>query len=200
MSEIKTIIPFSGGIDSTAVLYSMLKENPNEQFLIVHVLLINGESFNRYKLEHESVKNILKRLKELGFNNFEYKEASMDYLSAGEIPPVWDIEALNLIMAIYVRDTSVNRFIKATNFDDFQQDDFLDRIENSETIFFAASQKKRHEFQFEYPQRNKTKQQVIASLPKELLVLTWSCRRPMKVDGELVVCGSCEACEMMASE
>jgi 7-cyano-7-deazaguanine synthase in queuosine biosynthesis len=39
-----------------------------------------------------------------------------------------------------------------------------------------------------------TKRELAASLPPELVELTWSCRRPVRRGGDWVPCGACKAC------
>lgn len=192
----KTIIPISGGVDSTAAAYHYLKSHPNETVLLLHVHLKNGETAIRSQLERQSVLKVVEYFKSNSLNNFEFKEAGIDYTSGGEIPPVWDIETINFFVGVYVRDTSIVQMVKGTNFDDFQQEDFMDRIESSEEVFYAISRMKKGEFKFLFPQKEMTKQEVHQSIPEELLELTWSCRRPQSNNGHYVPCGVCDTCRM----
>jgi 7-cyano-7-deazaguanine synthase in queuosine biosynthesis len=39
-----------------------------------------------------------------------------------------------------------------------------------------------------------TKRELAATLPRELLEMTWSCRRPVRAAEGFRPCGSCKAC------
>ena len=189
-SKYNAIIPLSGGIDSCAVAYYWLKDHPNERALLLHIHLVNGESKDRCKLEHKACKEIISYYNQEGLNNFDYKEARLDYQSAGEIPPVWDIEAVNFLVGTYMRGNKIATYIKATNKDDFAQEDFQDRLDNSMRILENVVYPDLENIKVLYPQNEMTKQEIMASLPNTLVQRCWYCRTPKAG----LPCGVCDAC------
>lgn len=186
----KAIIPISGGIDSVALVYNTLKSNPDNQYLLLHIYLKNGESQDRCELELTATRNAIDYFQHNNLSNFDYKEAVLDYESAGEIPPVWDIEAVNFLVGTYMRGVKINIYIKATNKEDFAQENFTERLDNSMRILENTVFPDIESIQVLYPQKEMTKSEVMNSMPSELLQLCWYCRTPINSKP----CGKCDTC------
>ena len=128
-TKFRAIIPFSGGIDSTAALYLTLKDNPNDNYCVFRVDLINGTSGSRIIQERQAVEQILAKLEEMGIKNFSYRQLSFDYSSLGP-PPVWDSEIINFVSNIIIQDhPEINEFIEGAIADDYEQEGFKEEIE-----------------------------------------------------------------------
>ena len=48
-----------------------------------------------------------------------------------------------------------------------------------------------------FPVVHMTKQECYDSLPPELRLLAWSCRRPVYTHDEIMECGKCKTCRAM---
>lgn len=120
----KGIIPFSGGIDSTAALYLTLTQNPNKQYLVFKVLLVNGENGRRTVKEEQAVLAILDALRNRGIQNFTYRRLSYEYSQLGP-PHIWDSEAVNFAAATCIRAyPSIDEIVEGAIADDYLQDGF----------------------------------------------------------------------------
>jgi 7-cyano-7-deazaguanine synthase in queuosine biosynthesis len=193
------LIPFSGGIDSTAVLYSTLTKYPNDKFLVFKINLINGSSASRTIQEIAAADKILHNLRARGINNFEFKSLEFNYASLGP-PPVWDSEVVNYGAAICIKAyPSIYEFYEGAIADDFLQEGFFERLDLIEKIFYAISQRSKEEIKIVFPLKEKLKYEVMKLLPPEILQLTWSCRNPqgMQADYSMVRCHKCQPCTII---
>ena len=86
----RTLLNFSGGIDSAYCLYRYLKDDPRETLLVHHLNLINKEG--RAPHEKQAVKSILDWCVKNGIANFKYIESAFDYGTLGYL--VKDIEII----------------------------------------------------------------------------------------------------------
>ena len=197
-TKFKGIIPFSGGIDSSASLYKTLKDNPNDNYLVYFVKLINGNSGNRILQEERAMHQILDKLGELGMNNFVLKKTEFDYSSLGP-PPVWDSEIINFVAAVIVQDKpEISEFIEGAIWNDFQQEGFDDRIKKIADIFYTASGRTEENFKMVFPIRDMKKYEVMTFIPREVLELTWSCRYPeIGPPYTFVRCHKCPQCTLL---
>ncbi len=191
----KGIIPFSGGIDSTAALYLTLTQNPNKQYLVFKVLLINGENGSRTVKEEQAVLAILDALRNKGIQNFTYRRLSYDYSQLGP-PPIWDSEAVNFAAATCIRAyPSIEEMVEGAIADDYLQDGFDDRMAQIEKILYLVSDRKKSELNITFPLKYKMKYEVMKLIPPSILSLTWSCRYPEGADNwQLKRCHKCATC------
>lgn len=198
MKTIKTIIPFSGGVDSTAALYLTLTQRPDEHFLVFKVNLINGASASRTVMEERAVNDILDALRRMGINNFTYRRLSYDYSQLG-FPPIWDSEAVNFAAATCIRAyPEINEFVEGAILEDFEQEGFQARLDQIEKILYLVAERDASNLQISFPLRNMRKYDVMRALPLAILRLTWSCRFP--VEGpiwDLKRCRKCHTCQLV---
>lgn len=190
------IIPFSGGIDSTAALYTTLTEYPNETWLVFKVNLINGSAASRTIQEELAVNAILDELRAMGIQNFRYKRLAFDYAQLGS-PPVWDSEVVNFAAATCIRaNPSIGELIEGAIADDYLQAGFDERLAKIEKILYLVSEKSRSELQIKFPLQHKNKYEVMRLLPMAILNLTWSCRYPEgDANWQLQRCHKCATCQ-----
>jgi len=197
-TKYRGIIPFSGGIDSTAALYLTLTQYPDDQWLVFRVNLLNGSAANRMVKEEQAVIAILDSLRSKGINNFTYRRLSFDYAQLGP-PPVWDSEVVNFAAATCIRaHPEITEFIEGAIADDYEQERFDDRIAQISKILYLVSEKTAESLQIKFPLKDKYKDDVMRLLPKEILRLTWSCRYPE--GGEqwtLKRCHKCHTCQII---
>lgn len=197
-TQFKGIIPFSGGIDSTAGLYHTLTEKPKENYLVFHIDLINGTSGNRYILEKKAVSNIITVLQKKEISNFAFKQLSFDY-SVFDIPLVWDSEVINFVAAMQVRaHPEMDVFIEGAIKDDYEVDGFKERLEKIEKIFYLVSERTKDNFEILFPIKHLSKYEVMKSIPKDILGLTWSCRYPeIGTPYTFMRCHKCPPCKIL---
>ncbi len=189
------IIPFSGGIDSTAGLYLTLTQNPDKYYVVFKLVMLNGENASRTVKEEQAVNNILDALRAKGINNFTYRRLSYDYSQLGP-PPIWDSEAVNFVAATVVRAyPEITEFIEGAIYEDFLQEGFQDRLDQIEKILYLVSEKSKDTLEIKFPLKDMTKYDVMRAIPKEILAMTWSCRYPEgAANWELQRCHKCHAC------
>ncbi len=191
----RAIIPFSGGIDSTAGLYHTLTTYPNDHFLVFKVVLINGECGSRSVKEEQAVNAILERLRALGIQNFTYRRLSFDYSQLGP-PPIWDSEAVNFAAATCLRaHPEIYELVEGAIYDDYLQQGFQERLTQIEKILYLVSERSKENLTIVFPLRDWDKYRVMQSLPPDILNLTWSCRYPEgAAQWELKRCHKCSTC------
>ncbi|MGH1337996.1 MAG: 7-cyano-7-deazaguanine synthase [Aureispira sp.] len=194
-SNYRGLIPFSGGIDSTAGLYHTLTHYPNDHFLVFKVILINGECGSRTVKEEQAVNAILDALRARGIHNFTYRRLSFDYSQLGP-PPIWDSEAVNFAAATCLRaHPEIYEMVEGAIYDDYLQEGFQERLEQIEKILYLVGERTRENFRILFPLKDWNKYQVMKSVPSEILNLTWSCRYPEgAAQWALKRCHKCSTC------
>ena len=191
----KGIIPFSGGIDSTAVAYKILKENPDDNFVLFKVNLINGTSGSRTILEEKAVDDLLILFDQDNIRNFAYRKIIFDYASLGP-PPVWDSEIISFITSIIIQDKpEISTVYRGVIKDDYLQADFHDRLSKVADILYASSGRNSNDLAIKFPLKDMDKYQVMKFLPGRMLEKTWSCRYPeIGPPYTFVRCHKCPQC------
>jgi 7-cyano-7-deazaguanine synthase in queuosine biosynthesis len=194
----RALIPFSGGIDSTAALYLTLTQHPDENFLVFKVNLFNGHSGSRTIMEERAVNAILDELRKMGINNFTYRRLSFDYAQLGT-PPIWDSEAVNFAAATCIRAfPEIYEFIEGAIADDFLQVGFDERINQIEKILYLVSERTKENLEIVFPLKDMFKYDVMKAIPQNILPLTWSCRFPVEAEAwDLQRCKKCHTCKVI---
>lgn len=194
----KALIPFSGGIDSTAGLYLTLTRYPNDNFLVFKVNLINGSSASRTVMEERAVNDILDELRKMGINNFTYRRLSYDYSQLG-FPPIWDSEAVNFAAATCIRAyPEILEFVEGAIGDDYLQEGFQERLDQIEKILYLVSERNKENLKIVFPLKDMMKYEVMKAIPLHILKLTWSCRFPVEGPSwDLKRCHQCHTCKII---
>lgn len=175
------LIMFSGGLDSTGVLYKLI--NSKEELLVHHLYLSNKE--NRAEAEAVAVKKIVDYMKKI--RQFSYTESFHEYPSFnGNF--MWDSDIYNFVAgticlsAKTIKEVAIGRTKSDIG--------FATRAERGTKILniLSPSVKKT------YPVGEMTKKEIYDMLPEELRKMTWSCRTPIYKDDDIKMCGSCRTC------
>jgi 7-cyano-7-deazaguanine synthase in queuosine biosynthesis len=182
-----TLLHFSGGIDSTFVLWKYLKDNPDKILLIHHNHLENHTQRHHY--EKKAVNSILMWLKKAGYTNFKYVETS--YKQPNNFNIIYDIFLYNsyLTPVLFKTFKSLKYVLRGTIRDDLTGSHRI-REQNSEKAcalilgYEPIWIKQNHIY---------TKKEEIEQMPKELFNLTWWCRTPKNG----VVCHKCHTCQIV---
>jgi 7-cyano-7-deazaguanine synthase in queuosine biosynthesis len=180
---------FSGGLDSTAMLVKLLNETADE-LRVHHIRMVNRE--RRDVAEQRAVEAIVAYCRR-HYRPFRYSESGLDFGELEAIPI--DYLSIAFVACQVAIDTpGCNRVAVAALGADT---DIVNRSARQQRVFEAMYEcyraRKLGEARVEwvFPVVESSKADLAASLPPELLDLTWSCRRP--VEG-LRPCLRCKAC------
>ena len=187
-----TLVMFSGGLDSTAMLVKLLEETPDE-LRVHHVRMANRES--RADAEQAAVEGIVAWCRER-YRPFRYSESALDFTALEAIPI--DYLCIAFVACQVAIDTPrCNRVAVAALARDT---DIENRSARQRRVFealydcYRARKLGEPQVEWLYPVYHETKQALAARLPRELVQLTWSCRRPLPTAAGFRPCGTCKAC------
>jgi 7-cyano-7-deazaguanine synthase in queuosine biosynthesis len=187
---------FSGGLDSTAMLVKLLEEGA-EDLRVHHIRMANREG--REGAEQHAVEAIVAWCRE-HYRTFRYSESGLDFRALQAIPI--DYLSIAFVACQVAIDTPrCNRIAVASLARDT---DIENRSARQRRVFdtlyecYRARKLGEPEVQWIYPVYHATKAELAAALPGELVALTWSCRRPVRMEGQTGQqwrpCGACKAC------
>ena len=185
---------FSGGMDSTALVYKLLTESKYSRFNIHihHIILDNIEG--RADAERNAVSNILEYFKnDYKFRKFEYSESAFSFPAvSGSF--LYDTDIIGFISGYFLSYfPQVERVATGVTKSDFSDDSLGDRKKRGDNILNAfkqgASSRKY------YPLITMTKQSIYNMLPADLLQLVWYCRTPVPFDDTFKCCNKCKTCK-----
>lgn len=200
-SQQTILVMFSGGIDSTFMLYHYLI---NTDYKIhVHHISLRYPSEPRWKEEDIASRKIVELCKNI--RKFEYSESRVDF---GFYKYVGRDSDTQLLMASKIAPNIKGKISLALG---WIHSDHLEDIENgrakskvTEKLWEALCNSMDLDFgkninrKLLFPLVNMklSKKQMIQILPNELLRLTWSCRKPSKSkDNTSIPCGKCNPCK-----
>lgn len=197
----KTIlVMFSGGLDSTYMLYHYLK---NTDYAVhVHHISLRYPSEPRWQEEDVSSRKIVELCRKI--RSFEYSESRVDI---GFYKYVGRDSDTQLLMASKVAPNLKGEVHLALGWQSSDhQDDLLNgraQSQVTEKLWDALCESMDKPFNqnisrvilFPLIEMKLKKKQMITMLPRELLQMTWSCRRPIKSkEGVSRPCGKCHPC------
>jgi len=183
---------FSGGLDSTAMLVKLLAESEDE-LRVHHIRLANRE--DRADAEQAAVDSIVAWCRDR-YRPFRYSQSGLDFAGLEAIPI--DYLCIAFVACQVAIDTPRCKRIAVAAL--ARDTDIENRASRQRRVFetlyecYRARQLGEPEVQWVYPVYRSTKQELAAALPRELLDLTWSCRRPVREGGGFRPCGACKAC------
>jgi 7-cyano-7-deazaguanine synthase in queuosine biosynthesis len=182
---------FSGGLDSTGMLYRLLTDPEYGEYNIHvhHVKMCNRE--NRQQAESIAVENIIGWFHNNGMSNFRYTENTIDFefLKHGNFP--WDSDVTNFVAGNIVKNKK-NTY-KYIAFGRTKND--TNRTITSLSNDILEGVLRGRPVEKIYPITDLTKEELWDYLPEELREYTWSCRRPKYIDGVPTACGRCVPCK-----
>ena len=190
---VTTLVMFSGGLDSTAMLVKLLEET-KEELRVHHIRMANRES--RADAEQAAVERIVAWCRSR-YRPFRYSESALDFTALDAIPI--DYLCIAFVACQVAIDTpGCNRIAVAALARDT---DIENRSARQRRVFetlydcYRARKLGEPEVQWIYPVYTATKAELAAALPRQLVDLTWSCRRPLREsNGAFRPCGTCKAC------
>jgi len=199
--KMDTLHNLSGGLDSVYCMYDYLTKNPDKTLLVFHCNLDTRSG--RHVEERKATDKALKWFRDNNLTNFKYLEGSFSY--GAEMRMTMDDYIIAIFTGILLRDRKRYAGIKymincAHKTSTIRLGDrihkYRQRVDEVITVFSAGSVPGRT-LERVYPILHMMKAEVVAACPKELLDLSWSCRKPQE-DGS--TCGRCHACRQIAGE
>src|SRR5688572_3089242 len=180
---------FSGGLDSTAMLVKLLVESP-DPLRVHHIRMVNKEG--RDRAEQRAVEAIVAHCRSR-YRPFRYSESGLDFRGLEAIPI--DYLSIAFVACQVAIDTPHCTRIAVGSL--AADTDIENRSARQRRVFdemyacYRARKLGEPRVEWLYPVFESPKAELAAALPRELLDLTWSCRRP----GEgFQPCGVCKAC------
>lgn len=190
----RTLVMFSGGIDSTAALWHVLSQpDVYGQVHVHHVHIQNIEA--RWKAEAAAVKAVLAYLRKHSTTPFTTSESSINTPHLGG-NFLFDTEVTGFITGYMTsRDPLITKVIFGATGTDFARG-VSKAVARGKAIHnaFHSDDEDHSGAVKEYPLSTMTKEEVYKTLPPKLAALTWSCRTPHYADGKPIECGKCKTC------
>jgi 7-cyano-7-deazaguanine synthase in queuosine biosynthesis len=188
---VTTLVMFSGGLDSTAMLVKLLAETTDE-LRVHHIRMDNREM--RAQAEGRSVQRILDWCR-ARYRPFRYSESGLEFSQLEAIPI--DYLSIAFVACQVAIDTPgcTRIAIGALAADT----DIANRSARQRRVFdemyacYRARKLGEPRVEWIYPVYHTAKAELAAALPQDLLDLTWSCRRPMEGFRPCMTCKACKA-------
>jgi 7-cyano-7-deazaguanine synthase in queuosine biosynthesis len=190
---VTTLVMFSGGLDSTAMLVKLLAASADE-LRVHHIRMVNREG--RDRAESRAVASIVAYCR-ARYRPFRYSESALDF-SALEAIPIDYLSIAFVACQVAIDTPGCNRIaIGALGSDT----DIANRAARQKRVFeemyacYRARKLGEPRVEWTFPVFDTPKSELAAALPQELLDLTWSCRRPVEGFRPCLVCKACRARE-----
>jgi 7-cyano-7-deazaguanine synthase in queuosine biosynthesis len=189
---VTTLAMFSGGLDSTAMLVRLLSQS-DEPLRVHHVRMDNRES--RAAAEQAAVEAIVAYLR-ARYRPFRYSESGLEFRDLEAIPI--DYLAIAFVACQVAIDTPGCTRIAIGALE--RDTDIENRSARQRRVFdemyacYRARKLGEPAVEWVYPVYRESKTALAASLPPQLVELTWSCRRPVRAASGYEPCGACKAC------
>lgn len=189
MSVCKIGILFSGGVESTCLLYYYLGKN----YLVYPIYVRCGFPWERLELENARnlwhiTKGRYKNLMPLAVVSLHRKRVKLNSLFIPLRNMTLILSCANLLLSKGIKELAIGS-LGIYPFPD-NNSEYLKQVEK--LISSGAKQ----DFKLHAPFMGLEKAQVIEKFGKGVPIeLTFSCIRPRKVKGRIVSCGACEKCK-----
>lgn len=187
-----TLVMFSGGLDSTAMLVKLLTTSADE-LRVHHIRMINKEK--RDLAEQRAVDAIVAYCR-ARYRAFRYSESALDF-SALEAIPIDYLSIAFVACQVAIDTPGCSRVAVgalAADTDIAQRSARQQRVFEELYACYRARKLGEPRVEWIFPVYHTPKAELAAALPQELLNLTWSCRRPVAVPEGWAACGACKAC------
>jgi hypothetical protein len=207
-----SVVMFSGGIDSTAVLKRLLVETDKNIFAH-HIHIISGEGEGKfYTSETAAVNQIIPYMKN-NYRDFNYSESKVDIEEMcsliGYFPRlikerIWARHSSGGTLGGFIHDIKICAYmgsILAHLIDaiemysgDSYNTGYAEELEGCDKISEGVWHPHKP-VMFNRMTGNETKIDNINYLEKELLDMTWGCRKPQGETWPYTVCNDCATCD-----
>ena len=184
-----TLVMFSGGLDSTAMLAKLLAESADDLH-VHHIRMVNREG--RDRAEQRAVEAIVAYCR-ARYRGFRYSESALDF-SGLEAIPIDYLSIAFVACQVAIDTPGCNRVAVGALAADT---DIANRSARQKRVFeemyacYRARKLGEPRVEWLFPVYPTPKAELAAALPPELLDLTWSCRRPIEGFRPCLVCKAC---------
>lgn len=193
------LLMFSGGVDSTYLLYDYLRTTTER--VHAHHISLRYPHQQRWRAEDPACERIVDWCRE-NLRDFEYSTSrfDLDFQRIG-----WDSDLQLLVASKVALNLGPERITLALGWcsDDLERPRVRERQERGVTPRLwealcesAGRPKLDRKITMPIVERGLSKADLIAELPDELFHLTWSCRNPVFSGGTPRACGECHACRL----
>ena len=181
------LLMFSGGLDSLAALH-LLRTTQPEPIHVHHVHLVNSE--NRTLAEATAVDKVRRYYAETG-KPLDYSESNIQYPSVnGQF--FYDTDVTRFMGGYIAARAPILGVAYGRTADDVADGTLSARTQTGNDIFKVLT-----DVPMLFPVVHMTKQECYDSLPPELRLRAWSCRRPVYMHDWIAECGKCKTCRAM---
>lgn len=186
------LIMFSGGLDSTYILYDAVK-NTNDKIWVHHIVLKNTVEV-RWKEELLAARKIMEYCQKI--RRFPYSESEWGFPFKKYF--CWDIDIVAFTAAQIVPNIAGDdKVVLVTGRvkEDDNVESSVQQLEYTQAIWEASIKKfsGRVEDKILKPIKDKHKKDLITELPLDLLNMVWYCRN----SDQGRPCGKCKSCKDM---
>jgi len=186
-----TLVMFSGGLDSTAMLVKLLAESADD-LRVHHIRMVNREG--RDRAEQRAVEAIVAYCR-ARYRAFRYSESALDF-SALEAIPIDYLSIAFVACQVAIDTPGCDRIAigaLATDTDIANRSARQKRVFDEMYACYRARKLGEPRVEWTFPVYDTPKAKLAAGLPQELLDLTWSCRRPLEGFRPCLTCKACLA-------
>lgn len=193
-----TLVMFSGGLDSTAVLARLLSET-GDDLRVHHIRMRNREG--RADAEQSAVDAIIGWCAK-HYRGFRFSQSGLDF-SELEAIPIDYIAVAYVACQVAIDTPGCNRIAVGTlarDLDEMKRSvcDAQRRVFAGMYDCYRVRKLGEPEVSWVYPVYSLTKPQIASLLGPELRSMTWSCRRPLRTATGYQRCGNCKPCRARA--
>ncbi len=194
----KFLVAWSGGLDSTAVLYWAINEIDNGDLLVKHIQLINRE--NRHQAEWAAIQRILPLMKK--YRNFDLSVSTLDVT----IDTIFNKMTDHFYCFPIIFGTAINHYSKNIQIiiilgyhNVYNIPIYIKQSIKYMKKYHPRNIKVNHiNSEILMPLYNESKYISCNILPYEIAIQTHSCRIPIKSQSGLWLnCGKCIPCKKM---
>jgi len=186
-----TLVMFSGGLDSTAMLVKLLAESADD-LRVHHIRMVNREG--RDRAEQRAVEAIVAYCR-ARYRAFRCSESALDF-SALEAIPIDYLSIAFVACQVAIDTPGCDRIAigaLATDTDIANRSARQKRVFDEMYACYRARKLGEPRVEWTFPVYDTPKAELAAGLPQELLDLTWSCRRPLEGFRPCLTCKACLA-------
>ena len=202
MKQVKPwiLVMWSGGLDSTGVVYKLLTDPEYEDYNIhVHSMRLQNVE-NRAGAEFEATMK-MKKWFENNCRGFEFTRSAHDYTSMGN-NFIWDMDfcafmAAQICRCTFKTYTHVAMGRTATDLETVHAN-FHERMRRAQAVVDAVYliEKTKTRPEYIFPVIDMTKKEIWEMLPEDLRQHTWSCRFPtLDEKSNWIPCNECPTCK-----
>lgn len=185
------LINLSGGVDSVYALWQHVKNGGDPLLHHCHLITPSG----RHTYEKQAVRRVMRWLMDHGYGAPKLVETTFAAGTAGY--NLQDVEVIGFMTAnvlLHPAHRDIDTVIISANSGDLAQGPGYERrVANRNTIIQTLVSDR--DIRFEYPIADVSKQEMVRTMPSDLLAACWWCRRPRR-NGS--TCGNCRPCREVA--